>query len=425
MEVVVLLAARALSAVSVSRPHSLVNPFTHTLPPQPFMSSPPIFPSHGLALAHRSRRPGVATLISPEASTSTTSCLSLRRVGRAPPLRCGCVSGGVSSHPYCSFIIPPLLQFNGGPGCSSLEGAFQESGPLWTAPGGKTLQRNEFSWNKFAHTLFLEAPAGVGFSYADTPAGTSHTDTSTAVDNHAALVAFYQKFPELIANELVITGESYAGICAWRLEVACPWRLTPLHRPFASPLDIPMLAFNIHKANTAGVKPRINLSGLLVGNGCIGQDAGVCGRSPYGDYLTLSQYHGHGFISNKAMAVANAACGNYSTESPACRTAVRAAANEVGRDVDVYDIYSGVYGSCVYGASRRPVHPDSAQGIINALHAGAGNECTNDADLSTYVEEGQRRAPPPFAHPPPPIPMQVHERPRCASCDARQAQGVG
>lgn len=52
----------------------------------------------------------------------------------------------------------------------------------------------------------------MGFSYADTPAGCSHTDTSTAVDNHAALVAFYALFPELRPNEFFITGESYVRI---------------------------------------------------------------------------------------------------------------------------------------------------------------------------------------------------------------------
>ena len=33
---------------------------------------------------------------------------------------------------------------------------------------GNTLYRNEFSWNKIANLLYLESPAGVGFSYSDT-----------------------------------------------------------------------------------------------------------------------------------------------------------------------------------------------------------------------------------------------------------------
>jgi carboxypeptidase C (cathepsin A) len=88
-----------------------------------------------------------------------------------------------------------------------MEGGFQESGPLWTAPGGAGLQLNAYSWNKFSTQVFLEAPAGVGFSYADTPAGTRHNDTSTAADNLEAINAFYLKFPEFSQLPLWLTGE--------------------------------------------------------------------------------------------------------------------------------------------------------------------------------------------------------------------------
>ena len=42
-----------------------------------------------------------------------------------------------------SSMTPPCC--SGGPGCSSLEGALQEGGPLWTAAGGTTLQPNNYS----------------------------------------------------------------------------------------------------------------------------------------------------------------------------------------------------------------------------------------------------------------------------------------
>ena len=116
---------------------------------------------------------------------------------------------------------PLALWFNGGPGCSSLEGSFQESGPLWTAPGGLGLQKNAYTFNKFAHTLYLEAPACVGFSYAEKLVGCAHNDNSTAADNLAALEVFYTLFPELSKNSLWINGESYAGACpAWRWKPA-------------------------------------------------------------------------------------------------------------------------------------------------------------------------------------------------------------
>ncbi|KAF5730992.1 hypothetical protein HS088_TW19G00595 [Tripterygium wilfordii] len=53
----------------------------------------------------------------------------------------------------------------GGPGCSSLGvGALSENGPF--RPHGRTLVRNEYSWNREANMLYLETPVGVGFSYA-------------------------------------------------------------------------------------------------------------------------------------------------------------------------------------------------------------------------------------------------------------------
>ena len=72
-----------------------------------------------------------------------------------------------------------------------------------------TLAQNPFSWNNISNNLFLEAPAGVGFSYCDKPAGCRHTDTSTAADNLASLVSFFTAFPEYAGNDLWISGESY------------------------------------------------------------------------------------------------------------------------------------------------------------------------------------------------------------------------
>lgn len=62
-------------------------------------------------------------------------------------------------------LKPLVLWLNGGPGCSSVgAGAFVEHGPF--KPRGESLLWNEYSWNKEANMLYLESPAGVGFSYS-------------------------------------------------------------------------------------------------------------------------------------------------------------------------------------------------------------------------------------------------------------------
>lgn len=66
---------------------------------------------------------------------------------------------------------PLILWMNGGPGCSSLGGGlFSELGPFFPNPNdeGVTLVNNPYSWVNVANVIFLESPAGVGFSYSDT-----------------------------------------------------------------------------------------------------------------------------------------------------------------------------------------------------------------------------------------------------------------
>ncbi|KAK6060360.1 serine carboxypeptidase [Cooperia oncophora] len=61
---------------------------------------------------------------------------------------------------------PLLVWLTGGPGCSGLSALLTEWGPLMVNPDGATLWVNPYSWNKNASILTLEAPAGVGYSFA-------------------------------------------------------------------------------------------------------------------------------------------------------------------------------------------------------------------------------------------------------------------
>jgi carboxypeptidase C (cathepsin A) len=41
----------------------------------------------------------------------------------------------------------------------------QENGPMVFPDFNNTITPNEFSWNTYANMLYIEAPAGVGFSF--------------------------------------------------------------------------------------------------------------------------------------------------------------------------------------------------------------------------------------------------------------------
>lgn len=62
-----------------------------------------------------------------------------------------------------------VIWLNGGPGCSSEDGAMMEVGPYRVRKGGK-LEQIEGSWDEFANVLFVDNPVGTGFSYVDTNA---------------------------------------------------------------------------------------------------------------------------------------------------------------------------------------------------------------------------------------------------------------
>lgn len=137
---------------------------------------------------------------------------------------------------------PVVLWFNGGPGCSSLLGFAQEHGPYVMPDGQKTftMTKNEYSWNKVANMIYIESPAGVGYSYSDT-AKPSYTDETAADDNYLTVKALFDKFPEFKDHDLYISGESYAGVY------------------------VPFLAHRIAVDNVGDNS--LKLKGIIIGNG--------------------------------------------------------------------------------------------------------------------------------------------------------------
>eukprot|EP01031_Cornospumella_fuschlensis_P045738 gene45738-55982_t len=60
---------------------------------------------------------------------------------------------------------PLVIWLTGGPGCSSQLALLFENGPCKVSEDGLTTTPNPYSWNNNANILWVDQPAGVGFSY--------------------------------------------------------------------------------------------------------------------------------------------------------------------------------------------------------------------------------------------------------------------
>jgi carboxypeptidase D len=87
-----------------------------------------------------------------------------------------------------------VIWLNGGPGCSSLDGAMMEIGP-YRVKDDKTLEYNDGAWNEFANVLFVDNPVGTGYSYVDTNAFVRELDVM-AEQFVTFLEKYYALFPE-------------------------------------------------------------------------------------------------------------------------------------------------------------------------------------------------------------------------------------
>ncbi|XP_010067792.2 serine carboxypeptidase-like 40 [Eucalyptus grandis] len=208
--------------------------------------------------------------------------------------------------------MPLLLWLNGGPGCSSLGyGAMQELGPFRVHSDGKTLYKNKFAWNNAANVLFLESPAGVGFSYSNTTADYSSSgDSETAADNYVFLLNWLERFPEYKDRDFYISGESYAG-----------------HY-------VPQLAHNILSNNKRANKTLINLKGIIIGNAVINDETDQRGMYEY--------FATHALISDETGFAIQKYCDfspNATSQVSQCLSAAQDASDDVSA-LDIYNIYA-------------------------------------------------------------------------------------
>ena len=105
---------------------------------------------------------------------------------------------------------PLLVWLNGGPGSSSMMGLFLENGPYFIADDGLLQTRND-SWNNNFDILYVDQPAGTGFSVAQSHDAYATNQEEVAEAFSAFLANFYRAYPDTRTRQLWLTGESYAG----------------------------------------------------------------------------------------------------------------------------------------------------------------------------------------------------------------------
>jgi carboxypeptidase D len=163
-----------------------------------------------------------------------------------------------------------VIWLNGGPGCSSMDGALMELGPYRVNADG-TLRYNEGSWDEFANLLFVDNPVGTGFSYTNTEGYLSELQ-QMADEFLIFMEKWFTLFPQFEMDDLYFAGESYAG----------------QHVPYIAK------AIMDRNAKLTGAQRHWNLQGLLIGNGWI---------SPVEQYLSyMPLAYAEGLISGGSDA---------------------------------------------------------------------------------------------------------------------------
>ncbi|MCO5548301.1 hypothetical protein L7F22_001758 [Adiantum nelumboides] len=173
---------------------------------------------------------------------------------------------------------------------------------------------NYYSWNKVSNILFVDSPAGVGWSYSNTSTDySSFGDAETAQDSLAFLLGWLELFPEYKNSNFYISGESYAG-------------------HYVPQLASLVLAYK----GSDGYK--FNLKGIAIGNPLFQLDADTA--------ATYEYLWSHGIISDVVYDEIVAQCNfedyTLSSEdhnvSKSCNSSLVDASNELGDYVNNYDV---------------------------------------------------------------------------------------
>lgn len=214
---------------------------------------------------------------------------------------------------------PVAVWHQGGPGGSSIVGAYSEMGYFQVS--GNSTYNNPWAWNRVANMLYLESPAGSGQEYGFSqcvkgakPVSCSWDDVTQAEAYAHTLHAFFKAFPEYASNDLFLTGESYFG--QYGPNIA---HFILNNEPFKTSLK--------------------NLKGLALGNACWGGNATHfdC-NGPNKVQNDVELFFGKGLFSKNLHTEIYKACDFPHTGSPQCGLKLQEMRRQVGPH-NIYDIY--------------------------------------------------------------------------------------
>ncbi|KAK0505210.1 Alpha/Beta hydrolase protein [Armillaria luteobubalina] len=105
---------------------------------------------------------------------------------------------------------PLTVWLNGGPGCSSLIGLFQEHGPCTVNEDSNSTTYNPYSWNNYTNMIYIDQPFGTGYSTGSTLVNS--TDQAATYFWKAFQIFFADStFSAYKDNEFIIATESYGA----------------------------------------------------------------------------------------------------------------------------------------------------------------------------------------------------------------------
>ncbi|KAI0073558.1 alpha/beta-hydrolase [Panus rudis PR-1116 ss-1] len=105
---------------------------------------------------------------------------------------------------------PFTLWLNGGPGCSSMIGLFQENGPCLVNPDQSSTVINPFSWNNISNMIYIDQPIGTGFSHGTITVNSTFA-AAPPVWKVFQILFESPQFSKFESREFVFATESYGG----------------------------------------------------------------------------------------------------------------------------------------------------------------------------------------------------------------------